>query len=170
MSVERTKALQVGTLENDFRAEKQSPQRLCRELVVRWGSSGWVAVPGTRGRWRTSPAGRALGAPRRKSALCREDWIFIKPYYEIIRGSQEIGEKWAGRSPACTSDPASSRVSILGDYAQRLTETRRRAKWQELAQKQGASGACLRLFPCSVQEMWLVLSSPLLDQQWILQL
>lgn len=108
--------------------------------------------------------------PLEGSLPCAERTGFLKPYYEIIRGSQEIGEKWAGRSPACTSDPASSRVSILGDYVQRLTETRGRAKWQELAQKQGASGACLRLFPCSAQETWLVLSSPLLDQQWIFQL
>lgn len=109
--------------------------------------------------------------PLEGSLPCAErTGFFQKPYYEIIRGSQEIGEKWAGRSPACTSDPASSRVSILGGYVQRLTKTRRKAKWRELAQKEGARGACVQPFPCSVQETWLVLFSPLLDQQWIFQL
>lgn len=73
MSVERTEALQAGTLENDFRAEKQPLQRLRREPVVHWGSSGWVAGPGrggtARGMLEDKPGGASPGGPSKEVCL-----------------------------------------------------------------------------------------------------
>lgn len=94
MSVERTKALQVGTSENDFRAEKQSLQRLCRELVARRASSGWVAGPGTggtaRGTLEDKPGGASPGGPSKEVCLVPRGLDFFK---NLIMKSLEVHRK-----------------------------------------------------------------------------